>query len=182
MLTFRASKWAYDSGVSGSASFGPLLASGANLVLKDPQERRHSFRYGGFGFGASFLRLPQRFQLPSMRGATLSGASSDFPGSGAVFMTSYFHCGELSQQDMQGAALYIDASAGVLIAKGASLILTGIKNPAMLAGIVKPDLFLNLAVSTATAGIILWGSSEGLVDSASLGIMAGEFQHIGKAD
>ncbi len=49
----------------------------------------------------------------------------------------------------------------------------------MLAGIVKPERFLNLALNTANAGIVLWGSSDGLIDSASLGFMLGQMQYHG---
>ncbi len=105
MLTFRTSKWSYTSSMSGGASFGPLLISGAKLVLSDPQNHSHSFRYADFGFGASPMRLPRSFQLPSIGGITLLGATSDFPGSGAMFTTSYFHGSELSPQDIEGAAI-----------------------------------------------------------------------------
>jgi hypothetical protein len=181
-LLLRRSEWTYKTGATGAGGFGPILFSGGNIILDDPARTMYEFAYRGVGMGQTFARLPEQLQLPDLRlpsfimrhGAVVgSGATTDYFGGGSVQIMPGCPRKELRPDDFNGATVYIDASAGVLVAGGVSVLLCGINQYAVLAAIANPGLFIRPAINTARAALLIYGASEGLVDSVSAAFMFG---------
>ncbi|MDR5818079.1 hypothetical protein QCE62_31150 [Caballeronia sp. LZ033] len=101
MISYRKSRWRYNTGASVAGALGPLSAARGILVLVDPAKVSHQFNFSTFGINLLGLRIPKQFQLPELplpkgRGLTGSGSTTDFWGDGIVFMNYSFQGDELS--------------------------------------------------------------------------------------
>lgn len=175
MLALRRSNWRFDTGSTGGAGLGPLLASGGKFILTDPAYQEQAFYYGGCGIGWSKsaslfkmldLGLPRFFHFP--REVTGTGSTLDFTSSGSIYMTSAFHGKELKRSDMVGASIYIDADVGIVAdGYGATIMLLGMNSALMMMGISMPQMpFFRLAISEAPAVLVMRGFNVGLQSGA----------------
>jgi hypothetical protein len=175
------SGWKYETSASGGIAIGDVLASSGKFVLESPDGELHAFSYAGLGMGFGW-RLSEKLRLPDLvlpKSKTVisgSGATTDFFGRGAVFR---FRKEELSPNDLTGITLYVDGGAGVLVAGSGTGLLIGIKKQALVPWIVNPGLFANVMVSSAHAFVRMLGLSEGLIDSANVGLMWGMTRYDG---
>jgi hypothetical protein len=190
VIVLRSSGWTYKTGATGSGNIGPILFSGGNIILDDPAKRMKNFSYRGVGMGATLFQLPTRFELPKIplpkfilkNGAIAgSGATTDFFGGGLVCIMPGLGKADLQVSDFEGATIYIDVSAGVLMAAGVSLLLCGISQHVLVSAIMNPPVFMRYAINSARAALVIYGSSEGLVDSFSAGLMFGGMKFKGDA-
>jgi len=155
------------------------------LVLSDPQEQMHEFSYRNGGVGMAGIRLPSRFRLPDIKlpnfitkNGTIAGtgATRDFDGGGVIYR---LRDKELKPEDFSGMTLWLDGSAGLLVAGGGSIFVAGLDQRLLVPWLFNPGIFGNLLFARATALVILGGDSEGLIDGASFGLMIGHISYHG---
>lgn len=188
MWLFRESKWSFDASATGGVSLDFLVASGGEIILKDPNQQSHSLHYGGmgvgFGVGARIpaIRLP-RLALPEIRLPKISGrdaggsvASKNFTSHGFVYMTDAFHGNELSMSDFQGATIYIDVGAGLFAGEGVTLMLLGINPAFLMMSIMNPALSsaaVNFSIRQAPAALVMYGQTVALQAGFGAGLLVG---------
>lgn len=186
----RNSDWTYNTGATAGGGIGPLAFSGGDIVLDDPKGQSFTFSYRGMGLGFTLARLPKSSRLPDLKlpkyvfkNKSLTGSvgTKDFFGRGWVGLLPPYQLEELKPEHFNGGTIYIDASVGVLVAGGASLLLCGIPKAALTALVLNPGLFARLATNCARVAILIAGESAGLVDSLGYGLMIGGMQFKGRA-
>jgi hypothetical protein len=187
MSFIRRSKWTYSTGAGGGAGFAFVMATGGDILLADPAGQPQNFYYGGVGVGFSWpaklprMKLPKftvpEIRLPNVGGRSVAAAGStfDFPSFGDIFMTNAFHGKELTRSDLQGAIVYIDASASLVYGWAGDLMLLGINTPMFVLGLSSPafSFLMEEAVANAPAVLFMRGQTVGIQAGASLGLLAG---------
>ncbi|MDR5838846.1 hypothetical protein [Caballeronia sp. LZ034LL] len=181
MISYRKSRWRYNTGASVAGALGPLSAARGILVLDDPAKVTHHFNFSTFGINLLSLRIPKQFQLPELplpkgRGLTGSGSTTDFWGDGVVLMNYSFQGDELSAADFGGGAFIAEMGGGMLIAKAYTIMHMGIPEALMLACAASPAL-IGMAARNARAMIVMKGISEGLIDGLGLSSSIGFVSH-----
>lgn len=178
MQRLRQSGWAYETAANGGLGVGFVVASGGNILLRDPGGSVQSFWYGGVGAGLSVgLRIP-RFPKVQLRGEAVSGAGAAyaFPSTGSVFMTPQFRGQELARGDLQGCTMYIDGAAGLVVGGGGSAMLLGM-NPAVVAMALAAGpaqaIAMRAAQDTAKAVLFMAGVTAGLQAGAGVAGLLG---------
>ncbi|PRX32035.1 hypothetical protein B0G75_10450 [Paraburkholderia sp. BL18I3N2] len=187
MWLFRESLWSFDTSAAGGFSLDFLVASGGEVLLKDPKQQSHTFHYGrvgvGYGFGARLPRIRSpKVTLPEIRLPKISGhevggsvASKNFTSNGYVFMTDAFAGSELRRSDLQGGVVYIDAGAGLFAGEGATLMLLGINAALLTMSIVNPGLsgLADYAIRQAPAALVMYGHTAALQAGFGAGLLVG---------
>lgn len=187
MINIRGkSAWSFYTSAGGSASIGPLLASGGMFVLEDPEHNLRRFDYAGFGAGTGqpipkLLRMP-KLALPkiTLKGQEfgIAGATKDFPTNGVVYITEACHGADLTPEQLEGGAIYFDLGAGWLRGYSGTLMVAGI-NPELLQMGIMIQRLIELAISCAPAVILMSGQNEGLQESVSADFMFGQITYKG---
>jgi len=185
--TIRPSKWTYDTGATGGASVEFIVASGGEIILRDPSQKKVTFYYGGAGLGVglginlSKLKIPH-FSLPNIampkifgRDVSAAGSLESYSSVGTIFMTSAFRGSELTKSDFQGGAVYIDAGAGLIYGRSASAMLLGIHSAKLATGLSSASTIwlAEEAIFEARAILLMYGTTTGLIAGGSIGILAG---------
>lgn len=187
MSILRPSQWTYETGATGGISVEFVVASGGTIVLHDPARKEEDFWYGGLGVGIGIgLKLPKiklpkmtipEIKIPKVAGREVGGAGSakSFPSSGAVYMTSSFEKQELTRSDIQGATLYVDAGAGLIVGHAGSAMLLGMNSALLAMGLSNPAMsFLMIeAIQHAPAVLLMHGWTGGLQAGGGVGLLAG---------
>lgn len=162
-MLLRDSRWSYNTGATTGLSIGYVIGSGGELILNDPAGTETNFYYGGLGggLGGGFKQLG-KIKLPKLtigrHSAGGAGSLGAFWSTGGVFMTSAFKGTELTESDLQGATVYVDAGAGILAGVSASVMLLGIDPLPLLMG---GTYFAQDAIRRAPAVLVMYGVNIG---------------------
>lgn len=178
-MFLRQSGWSYETGSTGGLGIGPILGSGGKVILNDPSGTKKNFWYGGLGGGFGEEARLGKLKIPPLKikGKTIggSGSSTSYPSKGMVFMTDTFKGSELTESDIQGATVYIDAAAGILMGLSGSAMLLGINPLPLMVGLSNPTFYpiAGITAIRAPAVLIMGGYSVGLQAGAGIGLMVG---------
>ncbi|MBA8879503.1 hypothetical protein [Phyllobacterium myrsinacearum] len=178
-MFLRPSGWNYETGATGGLGIGYVIGSGGKIILNDPSGTQKNFWYGGIGGGIGEEARLGKFKAPvfKIKGKAIgaAGSSTSYPSGGVVYMTDAFKGKELAESDIQGATVYIDAAAGLIIGLSGSAMLLGIEPLPLMMGLSNPAMMLiaNVAILRAPAVLVMGGVNVGLQAGAGIGALVG---------
>lgn len=135
-IPVNESKWLYQTASGGGLTVALVAGSGGSIILRSPQGKDVSYRYGGLGVGAGFgARLP-RFDKVNIqvKGKSVggAGAAEAFPSTGKVFVSDALRSSDLTEDDITGPCMYTEVGAGLVVGGSATALLFGL-DPKLLA-------------------------------------------------
>lgn len=168
MENLRVSKWDFETSAGMTINLGSTAFAGGMISLKDPDNQTHHLHFGalgaGFGVGARLTRIDVPDTLARNYDLSGSGSTKDFYSAGDVFMTKAFKGNELSLADIQGAAIYVDASISMIASGAYDLMFLGI-DPVFVEAVVLTPAFkwgvINIAINEAKSVLLMRSLSMG---------------------
>ncbi|NBF03437.1 hypothetical protein GV819_14175 [Pseudomonas sp. Fl5BN2] len=178
-IPVNESKWLYQTASGGGLTVALVAGSGGSIILRSPQGKDVSYRYGGLGLAVGFgARLP-RFGKVNIqvkgKGVAGTGAAEAFPSTGKVFVSDALASGDLTDDDITGPCMYTEVGAGLVVGGSATALLFGL-DPKLLA--LSMAMNSNPATSLIAASTVnqkLLRSAKGAVVMAGMnaGVQAG---------
>lgn len=178
-IPVNESRWAYQTASGGGLTVALVAGSGGSIILRSPEGKDVSYRYGGVGVGAGFgARLPRFGKVNiQIKGKSVgaAGAAEAFPSFGKVFVSDALVSRDLTEDDITGPCMYTEVGGGLVVGGSATALLFGL-DPKLLA------LSVALNASPATSIIAsntvnrqLLQSAKGAVVMAGMnaGVQAG---------
>jgi len=178
-IPVNASRWAYQTASGGGLTVALVAGSGGSIILRSPEGKDVSYRYGGVGVGAGFgARLPRLGKINiQIKGKSVgaAGAAEAFPSFGKVFVSDALASRDLTEDDITGPCMYTEVAAGLVVGGSASALLFGL-DPKLLA--LSVALSANPATSLIASSTVnrqLLQSAKGAVVMAGMnaGVQAG---------
>lgn len=178
-IPVNASRWEYQTASGGGLTVAVVAGSGGSIILRSPEGKDVSYRYGGVGVGAGFgARLPRLGKINiQIKGKSVgaAGAAEAFPSFGKVFVSDALASRDLTEDDITGPCMYTEVAAGLVVGGSASALLFGL-DPKLLA--LSVALNANPATSliaSTTVNRQLLQSAKGAVVMAGMnaGVQAG---------
>lgn len=135
-IPVNESKWLYQTASGGGLTVALVAGSGGSIILRSPQGKDVSYRYGGLGVGAGFgARLPRFGKVNiQVKGKSVggAGAAEAFPSTGKVFVSDALRSSDLTEDDITGPCMYTEVGAGLVVGGSATALLFGL-DPKLLA-------------------------------------------------
>ncbi|WP_025129516.1 hypothetical protein [Pseudomonas sp. PH1b] len=135
-IPVNESKWLYQTASGGGLTVALVAGSGGSIILRSPQGKDISYRYGGLGVGVGFgARLPRFGKVNiQVKGKSVAGAGAAeaFPSTGKVFVSDALVSRDLTEDDVTGPCLYTEVGAGLVVGGSATALLFGL-DPKLLA-------------------------------------------------
>jgi len=178
-IPVNASRWEYQTASGGGLTVALVAGSGGSIILRSPEGKDVSYRYGGVGVGAGFgARLPRLGKINiQIKGKSVgaAGAAEAFPSFGKVFVSDALASRDLTEDDITGPCMYTEVAAGLVVGGSASALLFGL-DPKLLA--LSVALSANPATSLIASSTVnrqLLQSAKGAVVMAGMnaGVQAG---------
>ncbi|MCJ8204722.1 hypothetical protein [Pseudomonas sp. RGM2987] len=162
-IPVNASRWEYQTASGGGLTVALVAGSGGSIILRSPEGKDVSYRYGGVGVGAGFgARLPRLGKINiQVKGKSVgaAGAAEAFPSFGKVFVSDALASRDLTEDDITGPCMYTEVAAGLVVGGSATALLFGL-DPKLLA------LSVALNASPATSIIAASTVNRQLLQSA----------------
>jgi len=162
-IPVNESRWQYQTASGGGLTVALVAGSGGSIILRSPEGKDVSYRYGGIGVGAGFgARLPRFGKVNiQIKGKSVgaAGAAEAFPSFGKVFVSDALLSRDLTEDDITGPCMYTEVGGGLVVGGSATALLFGL-DPKLLA------LSVALNASPATSIIAASTVNRQLLQSA----------------
>ena len=162
-IPVNESRWQYQTASGGGLTVALVAGSGGSIILRSPEGKDVSYRYGGVGVGAGFgARLPRFGKVNiQIKGKSVgaAGAAEAFPSFGKVFVSDALVSRDLAEDDITGPCMYTEVGGGLVVGGSATALLFGL-DPKLLA------LSVALNASPATSLIASGTVNRQLLQSA----------------
>ncbi|HEY1412419.1 MAG TPA: hypothetical protein VGF36_09765, partial [Rhodopila sp.] len=114
MLTVtKRSAWTFVTSSSGGLGVEFVMGEGGTLYLRNPNGASVPFRYGALGVGlAAGFKLPKIGKLEvNIKGKSVAGliAPAAFPNAGTLYVLDTCRSNDLTQADIRGGCLFVEA-------------------------------------------------------------------------
>ncbi|MCG6574991.1 hypothetical protein EGM97_09770 [Pseudomonas sp. AF32] len=178
-IPVNESRWQYQTASGGGLTVALVAGSGGSIILRSPEGKDVSYRYGGVGVGAGFgARLPRFGKVNiQIKGKSVgaAGAAEAFPSFGKVFVSDALVSHDLTEDDITGPCMYTEVGGGLVVGGSATALLFGL-GPKLLA--LSVALNASPATSLIASGTVnrqLLQSAKGAVVMAGMnaGVQAG---------
>lgn len=171
-IPVNESRWQYQTASGGGLTVALVAGSGGSIILRSPEGKDVSYRYGGVGVGAGFgARLPRFGKVNiQIKGKSVgaAGAAEAFPSFGKVFVSDALVSRDLTEDDITGPCIYTEVGGGLVVGGSATALLFGL-DPKLLA--LSVALNASPAASIIAAGTVnrqLLQSAKGAVVMAGM--------------
>jgi len=178
-IPVNESRWQYQTASGGGLSVALLAGSGGSIILRSPQGKDVSYRYGGVGVGVGFgARLPRFGKINiQLKGKSVgaAGAVEAFPSTGKVFVSDALASRDLTDDDITGPCLYTEVAAGLVVGGSATALLFGLDPKLLALSAVLSSNPATSLIASSTVNRQLLQSAKGAVVMAGMnaGVQAG---------
>lgn len=178
-IPVNESRWAYQTASGGGLTVALVAGSGGSIILRSPEGKDVSYRYGGVGVGAGFgARLPRFGKVNiQIKGKSVgaAGAAEAFPSFGKVFVSDALVSRDLTEDDITGPCMYTEVGGGLVVGGSATALLFGLDPKLLALSVALNASPATSIIASSTVNRQLLQSAKGAVVMAGMnaGVQAG---------
>ncbi|WP_260961091.1 hypothetical protein [Pseudomonas citri] len=178
-IPVNESRWQYQTASGGGLTVALVAGSGGSIILRSPEGKDVSYRYGGVGVGAGFgARLPRFGKVNiQIKGKSVgaAGAAEAFPSFGKVFVSDALASRDLTDDDITGPCIYTEVGGGLVVGGSATALLFGLDPKLLALSVALNASPATSLIASSTVNRQLLQSAKGAVVMAGMnaGVQAG---------
>ncbi|MGN8275130.1 hypothetical protein ACLEJQ_01740 [Pseudomonas sp. SMV71] len=178
-IPVNESRWQYQTASGGGLTVAVVAGSGGSIILRSPEGKDVSYRYGGVGVGAGFgARLPRFGKVNiQIKGKSVggAGAAEAFPSFGKVFVSDALASRDLTEDDITGPCMYTEVGGGLVVGGSATALLFGLDPKLLALSVALNASAVTSIIAANTVNRQLLQSAKGAVVMAGMnaGVQAG---------